>query len=233
MNKEQIKGILNIVNIEVDDNKAAQFLSYMNLLKEHNEKYNLTSITEDIDIVKKHFADSILGMEFIPERGKVIDIGSGAGFPAIPIKIMREKLDFTLIDSVNKKVNFLNIVIKKLGLIGIDAQHKRIEEEGKGKSRESYDCVIARAVSPLPTLCEYALPLLKLGGTFLAYKSEKVDEELNSSENAIKILGGKIEKVIKKRVFEEFERSFVIIKKVQKTPIIYPRMGNKPRISPL
>lgn len=233
MNTQQIIEIFNQLGIEVDFTKAAKFLSYMELLKEHNAKYNLTAITEDVDIIKKHFADSILGMEFLPNTGKIIDIGSGAGFPAIPIKIMNENLDFTLLDSVNKKVNFLNIVIKELGLEKIHAYHKRIEEEAIGKGREIYDCVIARAVSPLPTLCEYALPLLKEGGVFLAYKSEKVDEELKLSENAINILGGKIEKVVKMRVFNEFERSFVIIKKVKKTPFNYPRMFNKPRISPL
>lgn len=233
MNIRQITELLLQANIEVDSIKAAKFLMYMELLKEYNQKYNLTAITDDIDIIKKHFADSILGMEFLPESGKIIDIGSGAGFPAIPIKIMRESLEFTLLDSVNKKVNFLNIVIKELELEGIKACHKRIEEEARGNGRESYDCVIARAVSPLPTLCEYALPLLKEGGIFVAYKSEKADEELKNSENAANILGGKIEKVIKKRAFNEFERSFVIIKKVKKTPINYPRMLNKPRISPL
>ncbi len=233
MNIQQIIEIFFQVNIVIDEQQATQFLSYTELLKEHNEKYNLTAITEDIDIIKKHFVDSILGMEFLPVKGKIIDIGSGAGFPAIPIKIMRQNLDFTMLDSVNKKVNFLNIVIKELGLNGIDAYHTRIEEEARGSKRESYDCVIARAVSPMPTLCEYALPLLKEGGIFVAYKSEKVDEELENSENAINILGGKIEKVVKKRVFDEFERSFVIIKKVKKTPFNYPRMLNKPRISPL
>lgn len=233
MNVEKIIEIFNSAGINLEKEKAGQFLLYSDLLKEYNEKFNLTAIIEDTEIVKKHFIDSVIGLQFLPSKGEIIDIGSGAGFPAIPIKIMQPNLNFTLIDSVNKKVNFLNIVIEKLGLLGTSASHIRIEDEARGSKRESYDCVLARAVSFLPTLAEYALPLLKVGGIFVAYKGENVEEEVALSEKAIKILGGELQQIEKYTLLNEYERSLVIIKKIKKTPIIYPRTTNKPRTSPL
>lgn len=233
MNIEMIIDIFNSAKISLDKQKAEQFLMYSNLLKEYNEKFNLTAIIEDTEIIKKHFIDSLLGIPHLPQKGKIIDIGSGAGFPAIPLKIMNPELSFKLIDSVNKKISFLNIVIESLGLVGICAAHIRIEDEARGANRESYDAVLARAVSPLPTLTEYALPLLKIGGVFVAYKSEKVEEEVALSEKAIRVLGGKLQNVAKTTLLNEYERSFVIIEKIKFSPYRYPRATNKPRTSPL
>lgn len=232
MTVEKIIELFDSAGISLDSNKAGQFLLYANLLVEYNQKFNLTAITEETEVIKKHFIDSVLGDKYLPEKGKIIDIGSGAGFPSIPLKIMQPKLNFTLIDSVNKKINFLNIVIEQLGLVDISARHIRIEEEGR-TNREKYDCVIARAVSPLPTLMEYALPLLKTGGVFVAYKGEKVEEEIDLCNNALKELGGKITKLEKIKLLDEYERSFVIVEKIKKTHEKYPRTANKPRTSPL
>lgn len=232
MNKERIIEIFHNAGICLDQAKAGQFLSYASLIKEHNQKYNLTAIIDDQEIIKKHFVDSVIGGEYLPKTGKIIDIGSGAGFPSVPLKIMQPQLDFTLIDSVNKKVNFLNIVIKELNFEGITAKHTRIEEEGR-TNREKYDCVLARAVSPLPTLLEYALPLLKVGGIFVAYKGDKAQEEIDLSKNALKELGGKIKKVEKIKLLDEYGRSLIIVEKIAKTSEKYPRASNKPRTLPL
>lgn len=233
MKIEKIIELFNNAGIELDGNKASQFLIYSDLLKEYNEKINLTAIIEDDEIIKKHFIDSVLGMQFLSENGEIIDIGSGAGFPALPIKIMRPDLKFMLVDSVNKKVNFLNIVIDKLGLKDTQAVHARIEDVARGAKRESFDGVLARAVSYLSTLAEYALPLLKIDGVAVAYKGENVEEEVKLSENAINILGGELQEIKKFKLLNEYERSFVVIKKIKKTHEKYPRTLNKPRISPL
>lgn len=220
-------------NIHIEQHKAKQLLQFAHLLIENNKKYNLTAIVEPQDIYKKHFLDSILGQKYLPTEGEIVDIGCGAGFPSIPLKIMQPHLSFQLIDSVNKKINFVNMAIEQLGLTNITASHMRIESLAHSSKRQSFGCVIARAVSPLPTLIEYALPLLKVGGVFVAYKADKVDEEINLSQNALQLLGGKIKTVEKINMLEEYQRCFVVIEKVQKTPEKYPRGANKPRNSPL
>lgn len=207
--------------------------AFCRLLLEYNEKFNLTSITDEKEIAVKHLVDSIKGMPFLPDKGKIIDVGSGAGFPSIPLLIMNEnpEREFVLLDSLRKRVDFLNVVIEKLELKNAVALHARAEEEAK-RNRNGYVCAIARAVAPLNILLEYTLPLLQKGGAVVAYKGEP-EEEIKNAENALRILGGKIKTVQKYKLNEEYERSFVIVEKIEETPLKYPRGQNKPRILPL
>ena len=210
-------------------NEKEKFELYYNLLTEWNEKFNLTAVTEKEKVELLHFRDSVLPQDMIVKNASVLDVGSGAGFPAIPLKIVREDLTVTMVDSVNKKVVFLQEVIKRLGLTGIEALHKRIEELSK---EVKYDVVTSRAVAPLNVLCEYCLPFVKIGGVMIAYKSAEVEEELQSAGKVISLLGG--EATVEKRALsDEITRSFVIIKKVKESPSGYPRGGNKPRLKPI
>ena len=181
----------------------------------------------------KHFLDSILGVNNIEKNAKIIDIGSGAGFPAVPIKIIRPDVEICMVDSLQKRVNFLNELIKLLGIDKAVAVHSRAEDFVR-ENREKYDYATARAVAPLNTLLEYLLPYVKMGGKCLIYKSKKLEEELQFAQNALDILGGKVESV-KKIDFEEIEseRDVLIVKKVKKTPSKYPRGKNQPKIKPL
>lgn len=206
-----------------------KFEKYYALLLEWNKKFNLTKITEKKDVELLHFKDSVLPQDFIGKGAELLDLGSGAGFPAIPLKIVRNDLNVTMVDSVGKKVNFLNEVIKSLGLSNTIALHSRIEEIGPKK----YDAVTSRALAPLVVLCEYSLPYLKIGGIMLAYKSVDISEELKEATNAIRILGGEEPQIKEAALNEEIKRKFIIIKKIKETPQGYPRGGNKPRLKPL
>ncbi|MCL2370389.1 MAG: 16S rRNA (guanine(527)-N(7))-methyltransferase RsmG [Firmicutes bacterium] len=238
-----------------------KFETYYNYLIAENQKYNLTAITEREDVFAKHFEDSLAGADLIPNGASVLDIGAGAGFPSVPLKIVRDDITVTMLDSVGKKVDFLNRLVGILELEGIEAIHTRIEdyrlgnrEQGIGNSgglgsnnsqklsSKSYplipkhDIVVARAVASLNILCEYALPFVKVGGSFVAYKAVGVEDEIKAAQNAIKILGGKIAQV--KQVSleckgEKLERNLVVVTKVADTPPKYPRSGNKPRLQPL
>lgn len=207
--------------------------AFCRLLSEYNEKFNLTNITDEKEIAVKHLVDSIKGMPYLPEKGKIIDVGSGAGFPSIPLIIMNEnpEREFVLLDSLRKRVDFLNVVIEKLELTNAVAVHARAEEEAK-RARNGYSCAVARAVAPLNILLEYTLPLVKKGGAVVAYKGDP-EEEIKNAEKALHILGGKIRLVEKYKLNEEYERSFVIVEKIAETPLKYPRGQNKPRIMPL
>ncbi len=209
--------------------KANLFDRYEKLLVEWNEKFNLTSITDSEGIKQKHFIDSLAAVEYLPENASVLDIGSGAGFPAVPLKIVRDDINVTAIDSVNKKVGFINEVIKDLGLKSITALHTRVEDM---KKEIKYDVVVSRAVAALNTLSEYALPFVKKGGLFIAYKSEKTYEEIKDAENALEILGGKTENVVEMNS-TDYKRTLIIIRKEKETPIKYPRGKNLPRVKPL
>lgn len=209
--------------------KEPLFNSYSALLKEWNEKFNLTAIVDDEDIKRKHFCDSLTAVDIIPENACVLDIGSGAGFPGVPLKIIRDDIEVTLIDSVNKKVTFLNEVIKQLGLKKISAVHARVEDLPRTKK---YDVVVSRAVAELRTLVEYALPFVKKGGIFIAYKSEKTEEEAENAKNALSVLGGKIKKIIDVSG-ADVNRRLVIIEKINDCPEKYPRSKNLPRVKPL
>ena len=207
---------------------------FCKILKEYNEKFNLTSITDDEGIYEKHFADSLKGEEFFPLNANVIEIGSGGGFPSVPLKIAREDLNFTLTEATEKKCVYLKIVGEKLGFDKFSVINGRAEELGKEeKFREKYDTVTARAVARLNVLSEYCLPFVKVGGYFVAYKGD-AEEEIKEALPAIENLGGKIEN-IKKFVLSEKSgvRNIVVIKKVKSTPQEYPRKNADIKKKPL
>ena len=184
------------IDVILDEEQIQEFYKYMELLLEWNEKINLTAIVEPRDVILKHFVDSLTICKELQKNKTLADIGTGAGFPGIPVKILRPDLDITLIDSLNKRVNFLTMVIEALKLEKIIALHGRIEDFGKNKKyREKFDYVTSRAVANLSTLSEYMIPLVKIGGKCICMKGSNINEELKNAEKAIKTLGGKIEKV--------------------------------------
>ena len=231
------------LGIILSDEMKRQFSKYYEMLVEWNKVMNLTGITEYEEVYEKHFLDSICIVKAFSEKNiflsdttkKVIDIGTGAGFPGIPLKIVFTDMDITLLDSLNKRINFLNAVIEELGLSGIDTIHGRAEDYAKNQQhREKYDLCVSRAVANLSTLSEYCVPFLKRGGYFISYKSGEVDEELKDAEKALSLLGGKAEKVVKFKIPEtDIGRSFVIINKIQSTPGKYPRKAGLPSKEPL
>ncbi len=229
----RIIEIFNKYGVKIDKNQEKMFENYYKYLIEENEKYNLTAITEENEVIFKHFLDSVLAVKNITKNAKIIDIGSGAGFPAIPLKIVRPDLTIYMVDSLNKRVNFLNELIKKLNLDNTFAIHSRAEDFIKN-NREKFDFAVARAVAPLNTLLEYLIPYVKVGGKLLIYKSQKLDEELETAQNALKILCGNVDKV-ENFFIEEYnlERKILVINKYKPTPAKYPRSQNKPKLKPL
>ncbi|NMA85743.1 MAG: 16S rRNA (guanine(527)-N(7))-methyltransferase RsmG [Tissierellia bacterium] len=225
------------LNIELNPAQIEKFVLYKKLLQEWNERINITSIVEDEEIDIKHFMDSIIPIKTNLFMGKikVIDIGTGGGFPGIPLKILNEDLDIILLDSTQKKVKFLEEVIEKLDLKNIRAYHGRAEEMGRDiVFREKYDIAISRAVASLDTLAEYSLPFVNVGGYFISMKGPDVEEELEDGKNAIKILGGKVKAVEKFQLPNtDIIHSLIIIEKIKNTPTKYPRAGGKPRKKPL
>ena len=214
------------------EEKKEKLKLFLNILKEWNEKFNLTSIKDDKEIEIKHFEDSLKGVFLFPENSSVVEIGSGGGFPSIPVMIEREDLKFTLVESVGKKCEFLKYAIEKLSLNAV-VLNKRAEDLGKDKNyRESFDVVTARAVANMQTLSEYTLPLVKKGGVFIAYKS--VNNEMDLAKNAVKILGGKLKKEYKYNLSNDLgERVIYVIEKIENTPDKYPRGNGKERSKPL
>lgn len=227
---EKIK-LFEKYNLNLTEEKLNKLNIFYSELIFYNNSFNLTAITEENEVFIKHFLDSIFPQFLIEKNSSVIDIGAGAGFPSLPLKIYRPDLRVTMIDSLNKRVNFLNDVIKKLELENISAFHARAEDFAK-TSRESFDYAVVRAVAKIPTLIEYAFPLLKVGGRLLCYKGGDVEEELKQSENALKILGGVVERVEKFNL-EGNSRTIVLIKKLEHTPSKYPRSKNLPKLKPL
>lgn len=223
------------IDIMFTEEQLKKFYTYMNLLIEWNKKMNLTAIVEPKEIIIKHFIDSLTSVKYIQPNKKAIDIGTGAGFPGIPIKIVRKDLEITLLDSLNKRILFLNEVIKCLKLENIEAIHSRVEEYAKNKKyRESYDIVVSRAVANLTTLSEYMLPLIKINGVAICMKGADVKEEILKSEKAINVLGGKI------KITDEFtlpktdyKRNIILIEKLKTTPNQYPRKPGTPAKEPL
>lgn len=211
-------------------NKNEMYDTYLSYLLEVNSHTNLTTITDPKEVEIKHFKDSLTVLDYISENSKVLDIGSGAGFPGIPLRI-EKNFDLTLVDSVNKKVVFMNEVIEKLSLENTRAIHTRAEDYAKD-NRESFDIVVSRAVANLATLSELCLPFVKVGGIFIAMKGPKVDEELKDAENAIEILGGQVIN-IDRFTLEDNERANVIVKKIHPTKKKYPRGKNLPKKQPL
>ena len=225
-------------NLELNETQLLQLEKYYEMLVEKNKVMNLTAITEYEDVLKKHFLDSLALSQLMKLDGKkykLLDMGTGAGFPGIPIKIAFPNIDITLIDSLNKRVIFLNEVITALSLTKIKAIHGRAEDFAKKDLlREKFDYCVSRAVANLSSLCEFCLPYVKIGGKFISYKSEKAKEELNASKNAISILGGGNVSCDKFLLPDtDFNRTFVIIEKVKDTPMRYPRKAGTPIKQPL
>ena len=222
-------------NIEINEEQIKSFEKYMNLLLEWNEKINLTAITQPDEVKLKHFVDSLTVLKYINDDDKVIDIGTGAGFPGIPLKIMNENTKITLLDSLNKRINFLNIIIETLNLRNIQAIHGRAEEIARNKLyREKYDVAVSRAVANLSTLTEYMLPFVKVGGKCICMKGANVNEELERAQNAIKELGGEIGRVDNFYLSDnDNERNIIVIKKVKETSSKYPRKAGMPSKEPL
>ena len=237
--KEDIKKVfikeLKGINLDINQKQIEQFNIYMQLLLEWNEKINLTAITDENEIILKHFVDSLTVLKYIGEDDKIIDVGTGAGFPGIPIAIMMPNTKITLLDSLNKRINFLNEVINKLDLKNVETIHNRSEDCGKNeKYREKYDIAIARAVANLSTLSEYLLPFVSIGGKMICMKGSDIEQEVINAKKAIKILGAKID------LIEDFnlpgsdiKRNIIITKKINKTPGIYPRKAGTPGKDPI
>lgn len=212
---------------------AEKFDKLFDLLLEHNKMYNLTSITDRDGVYMKHFLDSLAGEKFIKNGANVVEIGSGGGFPSLPLKIVRGDLSFNLIESTGKKCSYLDNCVDKLALDNVTVKNIRAEDGGKDKAlREKFDVCIARAVARLNTLCEYCLPFVKLGGRFIAYKGD-AQEEIEEAASAINILGGEIEEVEKYQLPNGDKRALIVIKKVGGTPLKYPRGQGKERKNPL
>lgn len=226
---------LKVIGIELSDEQLEQFLTYYEMLIEKNKVMNLTAITDFDEVLEKHFEDSLSLIQAVDlEKSQtVIDLGTGAGFPGIPLKIAFPNLQITLADSLNKRILFLDDVIRELGLVGIDTVHGRAEDLAKNSDyREKFDLCVSRAVANLSTLSEYCLPFVKIGGKFISYKAGECDEEVAASKSSVFLLGGKISD-IKKFELGESGRAFVIIDKVSGTPKKYPRKAGTPSKNPL
>lgn len=234
---ERLREKAAAFGIKLSDYQLEQFETYYEMLVEKNKVMNLTAITEKNEVIDKHFADSLAliksGVSLTGQ--KILDIGTGAGFPGIPLKIAFPELEIVLLDSLNKRIKFLNEVIEALGLEKITAIHGRAEDFAKQKEyREQFDYVVSRAVANLTVLSEYCLPYVKVGGCFIPYKSGEIDEELNNSKKSVQILGGKIEEVVKFQLPDtDIGRSFVKIKKNKNTAKKYPRKAGLPAKEPL
>lgn len=223
------------IGIDLTEKNMEQFYNYMNLLLEWNEKINLTAITEPNDIILKHFIDSVTINKYLFDKNKIIDIGTGAGFPGIPLKILNEEKEFTLVDSLNKRISFLNEVKKELDLKYLNCIHGRVEEVARNKEfREKFDVITSRAVARLNILAEYMLPFIEIGGICICMKGSEIEEELEEAKKAIKVLGGEIEKVEHFYLDDtDIERNIVIIRKVSTTPKQYPRKAGTPAKQPI
>ncbi|MCD8180082.1 MAG: 16S rRNA (guanine(527)-N(7))-methyltransferase RsmG, partial [Firmicutes bacterium] len=213
------------LNIPLDEAQADTLVKYADLLKEWNGKINLTAITDDEGIAEKHFLDSLTALQTGLVKGRVIDVGTGAGFPGLVLKIAKPEIELTLLDSLNKRINFLKDVCGKCGIDGVELVHSRAEDGGKSIAyRGQFDTVVSRAVANLTVLSEWCIPFLRQGGYFLALKGPLADEELKDAGRVIKILGGRIEDVFNAEIpFTDLKHKIIIIKKVGQTPLKYPR----------
>lgn len=233
----QFQKDLDDLCIHLTDSQIEQFLIYYEMLSERNKVMNLTAISEYEDVLKKHFVDSMCLVKAfeLSEGTSLIDVGTGAGFPGLALKIAFPELKITLLDSLNKRVLFLNDVIRELGLKDVDTVHGRAEDLAKNdKLREKYDLSVSRAVANLSTLSEYCLPFVRVGGVFIAYKSEKVFEELSSAEHSIFLLGGELERQCEFTLpNSDISRKLVVIRKKVKTPNRFPRKSGIPSREPL
>lgn len=224
------------IGIELSEKQKQQFVDYYEMLVEKNKVMNLTAITDFSEVITKHFIDSLTIVKAIDlKEQKLLDIGTGAGFPGIPLKIVFPELDVVLLDSLNKRLIFLSEVIEYLKLKKITTLHGRAEDYGKNADyREKFDLCVSRAVAKLSSLSEYCVPYVKKDGFFISYKSGKVEEELVASERALQILGARVEKLFNFNLpGTDMERNLVMIKKINLTPKSYPRSAGKPSKEPL
>lgn len=212
--------------------KDESFSRFEELLLSYNEKFNLTALTDGREIYVKHFLDSLAGEGLIPPNSTVVEIGSGAGFPSLPIRIVREDLSFTLIESTGKKCEFLRTAVRELGLERVEVRNLRAEDGARTELREQFDVCIARAVARLNTLLEYCLPYVRVGGAFLAWKGS--EEETKECARALSLLGGKLERIVKFPLPDGYgERALIVVRKEKRTPEKYPRGNGRERRDPL
>lgn len=228
--KQLLIDATKALNLSINQKQIEQFILYKDLLLEWNNKINLTAITDEKEIILKHFIDSIsiLTVYKIKDNINVIDIGTGAGFPSVPLKIMCNNINLTLLDSLNKRIKFLNELVDELQLENVKCIHSRAEDSGKDKAyRQKYDLCVSRAVANLSVLSEYCLPFVSVDGYFASFKSININDELNEAKQAIKLLGAEIESVnIIKIPYSDIEHSIVLIKKIRNTPAQYPRKAS-------
>ena len=231
---EELKIKAKQIEIKLTKEQIEKYYNYMSLLLEWNEKINLTAIIEPREIILKHFVDSLTIAKYIKDDEKLIDVGTGAGFPGIPLSIVKENTDIVLLDSLNKRINFLEEVKENLKLENITTIHGRAEEFGKNKKeRETYDIATSRAVAPLNILLEYLLPLVKVGGRAICMKGSNI-EEVENAKNALEILGGQIEKIEEITLpNSDIKRNIIIVEKVKNTPSKYPRKPGTPSKEPI
>ena len=232
--KEELVKSAKKIDIDITEEQAQKLYKYMTILIDWNKKINLTAITQEKDIIYKHFIDSISINKYIKNKTDIIDIGTGAGFPGIPLKILNSKNNFTLVDSLGKRINFLQNVKKDLNLNNINLIHSRVEDLAQIDAyREKFDIVASRAVANLTVLVEYMLPLVKEDGICICMKGPNIEEEIKDAKNAMNILGGKIEKIDFMELPGEMQRNIVIIRKIKNTPNMYPRKAGIPVKQPL
>lgn len=233
--QEKLKKECEKMQIDIKESQIEKFYIYMNLLLEWNQKINLTAITNCDEIIIKHFIDSLTICKYLKKDSSVVDVGTGAGFPGIPLKIIREDLNIILVDSLNKRIRFLEEVIEKLKLENIKAIHSRAEEFGRDiKYREKFDYATSRAVANLSTLSEYLIPLVKIKGKVISMKGSTIDEELEESKKAINVLGGKVLEIDEFNLpSSDIKRNVVIIEKIKNTPNKYPRKAGTPAKEPI
>ena len=220
---EILKNGAKNLGIELSDEQISNLVRYSKMLVEWNKNINLTAICDDFSIATKHFLDSMSAISTGYVNGKVIDVGCGAGFPGLVLKIAKPDIDLTLLDSLNKRINFLNAVCDELSLQGVSCVHQRAED-GARKMREDFDTVVSRAVANMTVLSELCLPFLKVGGQFLALKGPLADEELKNAKRAISILGGEVSDVFEAKIpYTDLQHKIIVVKKVRHTPMQYPR----------
>lgn len=231
---EELKRKVKQIGIFLEEKQIEKFYQYMNLLLEWNEKMNLTAITDPKEIILKHFIDSLTMANKVKEGETLIDVGTGAGFPGIPLAIVKQEVKITLLDSLNKRVHFLQEVIQVLQLNNIRAVHARVEEFAKNKKeREQYDIATSRAVAPLNVLSEYLLPLVKIGGKCVCMKGSNI-EEIKQAEKAVTLLGGEIKQIEEITLPEsDMKRHIILLEKIKQTPSKYPRKPGTPSKEPI
>lgn len=234
---DELKIAATEYGLNLTEDQISAFNKYYELLYEWNKKINLTAITEPKDVAIKHMVDSLscFKADLFKENTSLIDVGTGAGFPGLPLKIFYPSLKLTLLDSLNKRVKFLQLVVDELGLKDVEVIHARSEEAARNKIyREKFDLATARAVARLPIICEYCLPFVKDGGTFIALKGRQYEEEATQAQKAIKVLGGEISDIMPVKLPEiDDKRAVIYIKKIKSTPKTYPRKAGTPERNPI